>query len=294
MQIRFDAESHTYFNEKGFIVPSTTEVLGAVYGTGLENAPAEFIERAAQKGTKIHKEIELFIKKEPLPEVLMPETKHFIDYANKHLDLKTFAKTEMILWAKTPYGEICGTTDLFTSGFLNDYKTSKTATKDQRRKWQMQLSIYRYMAQKMGLSVLGTKVLHLTEEGCEEIEMEYLGDEWVENTMRLYSEGKRAEEKQATTALESVSQKELLVFADRLKRIKDLEEEIAGVKEIIQAEMEKRNILALEVGDVSITYVAPTTRKSFDSTKFKAEHADLYKEYQKESSVKGCIKIKVK
>ena len=58
----------------------------------------------------------------------------------------------------------------------------------------MQLSIYRYMAQKMGLSVLGAKVLHLTEEGCEEIEIEYLGDEWVENTMRLYSEGKRAEE----------------------------------------------------------------------------------------------------
>ena len=60
MQIRFDAESHTYFNEKGFIVPSATEVLGAVYGTGLENAPAYFVERAAEEGTDTHTEFNLW------------------------------------------------------------------------------------------------------------------------------------------------------------------------------------------------------------------------------------------
>ena len=60
------------------------------------------------------------------------------------------------------------------------------------------------------------------------------------------------------------------------------------------AEMEKRGILNLDLGNVSITYVAPTKRKTFDSTRFKAEHADLYGQYQKESDVKSSIRIKLK
>lgn len=294
MQIRFDAESHTYFNDKGYIVPSTTEVLGAVYGTGLENAPAYFVERAAEEGTDTHTEFNLWHEGKIAEKDL---TKSKAKSAVAWFKSKNFkySKSEFIGYAKNAYGEICGTIDLFADGYIYDFKTSRTATRKQIEKWQQQLSIYAYVLRQEKKSVLGVKVVRITDdEGCEEIPLEILGDDFVEETMRLYSEGKRAEEKQATTALESVSQKELLVFADRLKRIKALEEEIAGVKEIIQAEMEKRNILALEVGDVSITYVSPTTRKSFDSTKFKAEHADLYKQYQKESSVKGCIKIKVK
>ena len=142
MNITFDAENHLYFNGKGFIVPSVTEIIGAVYGTGLENAPAYFVERSAEKGTKIHKEIEAFIDSEPLPEELTAETNEFIDYvAAGNLDLKPFSKTEQILWASTPFGEFCGTADLFCNGWLIDFKTSKTATREQKDKWQKQLSL---------------------------------------------------------------------------------------------------------------------------------------------------------
>lgn len=295
MNITFDAENHLYYNEKGFIVPSTTEVIGAVYGTGLENAPAFFVERAAEKGTKIHKEIESYIKGEPLPEELMPETNEFIDYvvAGK-LNLKPFAKTETILWASTPFGEVCGTADLFCNGWLIDFKTSKTATREQKDKWQKQLSFYLYAMKKDGKSILGAKILHITANGVEEIPMEYLGDKFVEETMRLYSEGKKAEEPAKTTELQTITNKELMVFADILKRIKAYEEQIADTKEAIKAEMEKRNILALDLDGVSISYIAPSKRKSFDSVKFKAEHGDLFNAYQKESAVKSSIRISVK
>lgn len=291
--ITFDEKNHIYYNEQGFIVPSVTEVIGTVYGTGLEDAPAEFVERAAAKGTKIHKEIEAFIKGEGLPEQISPETNNFIVYANKNLRLDIYAKTELILHASTSFGEVCGTTDLFTGGILLDYKTSKTATRKQINKWQKQLSFYRYMAQKMGLSVLDQKVLHLTAEGCEEIPLEYLGDAFVEETMKLYSEGKKAQPAPLTTELQTVEKYDLQYFADTLERIKIMEQNIDGIKEAIKAEMESRNILDLQIGNVSITYVAPTKRKSFDSAKFKAEHADLYKAYQKESAVNSSIRIKV-
>lgn len=290
--IRFDEQNHLYFNEKGFIVPSVTEIIGAVYGTGLEEAPSYFVKRAADKGTGIHKEIEKFINDKPLGGPVFLQTNRFVSYAGRHLNLE-HAETEVILHAVTEYGEVCGTADLICENDLLDYKTSKTATKEQIKKWQMQLSIYKFMAEKMGKTINQLKVLHLTETDCEEIPLEYLGDEFVLQTMKLYKEGKTADKPQANTQLQTVSMAELDRFAGIVKRIKTLEEHIEPVRQAIKAEMEKRNILNLQIGDINISYIAPTKRKSFDSKAFKADYGDLYEQYQKESAVKSSIRINV-
>lgn len=291
--ITFDEKNHIYQDEKGFIIPSVTEVIGEVYGTGLENAPVEFIERASAKGTKIHKEIEAFINNQGLPETVAPETNNFILYANKNLRLDIYAVTEQILYASTPFGEVCGTADLFCNGYLYDYKTSKTATRKQIEKWQMQLSFYTYMLKQAGKSVLGMKVLHLTEDGCEEIPLEYLGDDFVEATMKLYKEGQTVNPS-ITTELQTIDKSDLEYLQYSLETIAKLEQNIDSIKEAIRIEMEQRNILNLKVGNVEISYIAPHKSKKFDSTKFKAEHADLYKAYQKETEVKSSIRMALK
>lgn len=291
--ITFDAENHLYFNKKGFIVPSVNEIINKVYGSGLENAPADLVQRAADKGKKIHAEIEAFINNQPLPEVVAPETNNFIIYANKYLRLDIYAKTEIILHGVTPFGEVCGTADLFCNGELIDYKTSKTATRAQISHWQKQLSFYYFILKQMGKSVLKMKVLHLTAEGCEVIELEYLGDDFVEATMKLYKEGQTANPS-ITTELQTIDKSDLEYLQYSLETIAKLEQNIDSIKEAIRIEMEQRNILNLKVGNVEISYIAPHKSKKFDSTKFKAEHADLYKAYQKESEVKSSIRIKVK
>lgn len=293
--ITFDEKAHLYFKD-GFIVPSVTEILGAVYGTGLEEAPAHFVERAAQKGTKIHKEIQKFITESDYKAVNAPETVRFVEYAQKHLKLDT-AICEHILHAKTPYGEVCGTADLicednYENGCLIDYKTSKTATQAQKKKWQQQLSFYLFMARQMGcpIDINRILVLHLMELEWEEIYLDYLGDDFVLETMKLYSEGKKAEQEKQ---LQTVSKEQLEVFASVLGQIKALESKVEPIRERIKEEMESRGILNLKIGEVSVTYVAPSTRKTFDSTRFKADHADLFNAYQKESAVKSSIRIKV-
>lgn len=292
--IKFDEENHLYFNEKGFIVPSVTEIIGAVYGTGLENAPAEFVARAAAKGTAIHKEIEQFIKTGRRSIVKTPEAAHFVEYAQKHaLDLKN-ADTEQILHAKTPYGEVCGTADLIIAEDLDDYKTSKTATNAQIKKWQMQLSMYKYMAEKMGRTIKTLKVLHLTEDGCDEIMLEYLGDDFVLETMRMYSAGEKAEQPAPQTQLQTVPQNELDYVEYALKQIDAFEKQLEPLRTKIKTEMEQRGILSVTLGDVNISYVAAHKSKKFDSTKFKAEHAKMFALYQKESEVKSSIRITVK
>lgn len=293
MTITFDDENHLYFNADGFIVPSVTEIITSVYGSGIEAAPIELVQRAAAKGTKIHSEIEQFVKSGNAAKDISAETRFFIDYAEKNLNIKVFAKPEMILHATTPTGEFCGTLDLFCGGYIYDYKTSRTATKEQIIKWQMQLSFYFFALKQAGKSVLGIKVLHLTADGCKEIPLEYLGDEFVLKTMALYSAGEKAEKPAPTTELQTVPQETLVRFEKDLKLIKMLENSIEKVKTKIKEEMESRNLLSLQVGDVAISYVSPTVRKSFDSAKFKAEHSDLWPLYQKESKIAGSIRIKV-
>jgi len=290
-KITFDEKNHLYYDENSFIIPSVTEITSKVYGTGLENAPIEFVERAAEKGSEIHAEGKGWqdgkIKPEEFKHI---ETMHFVRWF-KSQNFK-YTKSEFIGYAKTPYGEVCGTIDLFADGYICDLKTSKTATRKQLEKWQMQLSFYTYMLKQEGKSVLGLKVLHLTEEGCEVIPLDYLGDDFVEATMKMFKEGTKATPA-ITTELQSVPKGDIEYFIYALDQIATFEKSIEPLREAIKKEMESRNILDLKLGDITITYIPPTKRKSFDSAKFKAEHADLYKAYQKESDVKSSIRIKV-
>ena len=156
----------------------------------------------------------------------------------------------------------------------------------------MQLSMYCYALRKMGNIVNEPlKVVHITDK-VEVINVDYLGDEWVENTVKMYYEGQKAESK-PETSLQTVDEHTVAHFGNVLKQIAELEKSIEPIREQIKAEMEKRGILALKACGVSVAYVAPTKRETFDTKRFKAENVDLYKQYTKTSEVKSSIRIKI-
>lgn len=80
-------------------------------------------------------------------------------------------------------------------------------------------------------------------------------------------------------------------FERQLKVIKEQEE---NLKEAIKAEMEAKGILKIEADGISITYVAPTQRETFDTKAFKKDNPEMYDDYVNFSPVKSSIRIKVK
>ena len=84
-------------------------------------------------------------------------------------------------------------------------------------------------------------------------------------------------------------------IAEFERQIKVIEEQEKALKEAIKAEMEARGILKIEdaTNGMTISYIAPTYRETFDSKKFKADKPDMYDEYVKRSPVKSSIKIKL-
>lgn len=85
--------------------------------------------------------------------------------------------------------------------------------------------------------------------------------------------------------------KEIAEFETQIKELKAKEDEL---KQALLNEMEEKNILKVETDDITITYVAPTDRESFNSKKFREDYSDLYDEYVEIKPVSSSIRIKVK
>lgn len=92
--------------------------------------------------------------------------------------------------------------------------------------------------------------------------------------------------------------KETLPVLTRLAEIemvyKKMDEERDKLKENLLSAMEQHGVEKWENDVMSVSYVAPTTRTSVDSSKLKKELPDVFKKYSKTSNVKSSIRFKLK
>lgn len=95
---------------------------------------------------------------------------------------------------------------------------------------------------------------------------------------------------ETSVILDEKIENELVLFERQVKTIKEQEEQL---KQKILEEMESKGILQIKTDNLTISYVAPTIRETFDSKKFKEEHPKQYDKYIKTSDVKSSIRIKV-
>lgn len=83
-------------------------------------------------------------------------------------------------------------------------------------------------------------------------------------------------------------------IAEIERQLEMLKETEKSLKESLLQEMIKRNIKKIETPKLTITFVDETTKESFDTKSFRADHRALYDEYAKISPVKAYVKIGVK
>lgn len=84
---------------------------------------------------------------------------------------------------------------------------------------------------------------------------------------------------------------QMIEFENKVKELKEQQKEF---REQLYQKMEENDIKKIDTGDLIITRVLPTTKKSVDSTKLKKDLPKIYTQYLKESPVKGSIRIKEK
>jgi len=75
--------------------------------------------------------------------------------------------------------------------------------------------------------------------------------------------------------------------------VKELQDRQKTLKEGLYSLMEEAGVKSWTGSKVKLTRVLPTTKTSFDSKAFKEAHPDLFKEFSKESTSAGSLRITV-
>lgn len=96
---------------------------------------------------------------------------------------------------------------------------------------------------------------------------------------------------QGVALLDAQTAVRIAEFERKAKEIKEAEDALK--KEILE-EMEAKGIVKVETEEMTITYVAPTDRETFDSKRLRAENPSLYDEYINISPVKASVRVKLK
>ena len=288
MEIKFDENLHKYTVD-GKEVISVTQLLQKHKITPSYDAvDKELLRVASERGTLIHEEVEKWI--ESGESGFTEEAERICDYLNSTADRDSQIISEQIVANDI----VAGRFDvLYTHAkklVLTDIKTGNTK---HLFGWSWQLSLYKYLYEKMyGKEINSLEILWANGD-LTVIPCEYVGDEKIENLLKAEREGRLISDVDL-----GVSEEELEDLTELMEEIKAKEDELKlmkekvdKVKEILYGTMEKEGVKTVDRGNLKITYVAPSSRISVDSKKLEKEEPEIYKKYIKTTTVAGSIKI---
>ena len=288
MEIKFDDNLHKYTvdGKEGI---SVTQLLQKHKITPSNDAvDKELLRVASERGTLIHEEVEKWIKEGD--NGFTEESEKICDYLFERADEKSKIISEQMVANDI----VAGRFDvLYTHAkklVLTDIKTGNTK---HLFGWSWQLSLYKYLYEKMyGKEINSLEILWANGD-LTVIPCDYVGDEKIENLLNAEREGRLISDVDL-----GVSEEELEDLTELMQDIKSKEEElnllkekVDKIKETLYGTMEKEGVKTVDRNKLKITYVAPSTRVSVDSKKLQKEEPEIYKKYVKTTTVAGSIKI---
>ena len=286
--VKFEESTHTYTNEQGRKLISVTQLMRK-HGLAPDYSavPSETLNRAAERGTMIHAEIEKFNKEGEIG--FTAELHNFKDYIERTKN--KVLKSEFVVNNDI----VAGTVDLLLEEngekIIADIKTTSTLHKD-AVSWQ--LSIYAYLS---GERIQRGQAFHFDKEGnLNVVDIPLKPIEEVEKLMEAErtSQTFKFELKGIPTAsLIALEQAERIIEEMEARR-KETEEQVRNIKEAIMKAMADNGVKTFENDKMKITYVEPSTRVTIDSAKLKKEKPEVANEYEKTSTTKPSLRITIK
>ena len=288
MEIKFDENLHKYTVD-GKEVISVTQLLQKHKITPSYDAvDKELLRVASERGTLIHEEVEKWI--ESGESGFTEEAERICRYLSRRTDDIFNMMSEQTVANDIVAGRFDVLYTHEKKLVLTDIKTGNTK---HLFGWTWQLSLYKYLYEKMyGKEIDSLEILWANGD-LTVIPCEYVGDEKIENLLKAEREGRLISDvdlgvsEEELVDLEELMEK-ITVKEKELKLLKDM---VDSIKTVLYGTMEKEGIKTVDRGNLKITYVAPSSRTSVDSKKLEKEEPEIYKKYAKTTTVAGSIKI---
>ena len=288
MEIKFDEILHKYTVD-GKEVISVTQLLQKHKITPSYDAvDKELLRMASERGTLIHEEVEKWIKEGD--NGFTEESEKICDYLFERAD----ENSQIISEQMVANDVVAGRFDVL---YTHDKKLVLTDIKTGNTKhlfgWSWQLSLYKYLYEKMyGKEIDSLEILWANGD-LTVIPCEYVGDDKIENLLNAEREGRLISDVDLGVSEEELEDlEELLEEIDKKKEeLNVMEGKVKKIKNILYGTMKKNGVKTVDRNKLKITYVAPSTRTSVDSKKLQKEEPEIYKKYVETTTVAGSIKI---
>ena len=289
MEIKFDEILHKYTVD-GKEVISVTQLLQKHKITPSYDAvDKELLRMASERGTLIHEEVENWIKNNETG--FTEEFERICDFLIERADGNTKILSEQMVANDI----VAGRFDLL---YLDDKKRLvltdiKTGNSKHLYGWTWQLSLYKYLYEKMYDKKIESLQIFWVNGDLTVIPCEYVGDDKIENLLNAEREGRLISDVDLGVSEEELEDLEELMQEIKVKKeeLKVLEDKVGKIQDILYDTMGKEGVKTVDRGKLKITYVAPSSRTSVDSKKLEKEEPEIYKKYVNTTTVAGSIKI---
>ena len=286
--VKFNQEKHEYWLGDKQLQGITGVLERRLFPDKYKFVSKELMERAAERGTFIHEQIELADSLGVKPDVT--EVQNYLKLKEEY-GLKILENEYTVSDLENYATNIDGVYDVEEN--VVDIADYKTTSKFDKESVSWQLSICAYFLEKDNPKVKVRKLFGIWLRGdiARLIEVERKPVELVKAL--LLADISDMPFTWASEIPDYVSIEEELIIA-LSQRKAEIDEELETIKAQLMERMAADGKKSIDTGKVLITLKAASTQMRFDSKKLMADNEDLYNKYLKETSVKESLTVKVR
>lgn len=284
-RVLFDAVTHTYTLDGNVLSGITSVLHDRLFPDQYRGVPEEVLNKAAQRGTRVHTAIELYDTCDILTSDC-PELLAYLSSCNAFLFLHSHVATEYLVTDNYKYASAID--KVYEDGqggvILADIKTTSVLNLDYVS-WQLSIYSYFFHLANPDIPVTGLYALWFRSDKHKVIEVPRHTEEEVKKL--LYT----TEPMTANTIPDEFNEEYLLSLKHNYELAKSALEDYKASLLLL---MEEKKLTKFEGQFLSVTRKADSQRTQFDTKRFKAEHSDIYNNYITTSTTKGGLLIKEK
>ena len=293
-KVRFDEEQHRYFLDEKELSGITGTLIKKAFPDTYKGIPDAVLAKAAERGSVVHQNLELFdtvcnsdinIMHSVLPEV-KDYNEMLISYGLHHVD------SEYLVSDNENFASAIDKVLADNEGniYLADIKTTATLHYDNV---SLQLSIYAkwFEEQNPDLKVKEIVCMWFKNGQSKFQPLPRVADYQIDDLIAAYlADDAEYQYKVEVPEQFSALEQEFRLITARVDALKIKQDEL---KEKIMKMMEDNKQKSVKTQFASYSYVAATTKKTFDTKLFKDTEPDHYEHYLKETTTKPSIRIKL-
>lgn len=293
-KVRFDEEQHRYFLDGKELSGITGTLIKKAFPDTYKGIPDAVLAKAAERGSVVHQNLELFDTVcnsdiNIMPSVL-PEVKDYnemlISYGLHHVD------SEYLVSDNENFASAIDKVLADNEGniYLADIKTTATLHYDNV---SLQLSIYAkwFEEQNPDLKVKEIVCMWFKNGQSKFQPLPRVADWQIDDLINAYlADDSDYQYKVEVPEQFSALEQEYRLITARMDALKIKQDDL---KEQMMKMMEANKQKSIKTNIGSYSYVAASTKKTFDTKLFKDTEPDHYEHYLKETTTKPSIRIKL-